>query len=177
MAEDTTVDAEGVAEETEKKSGSVVMAIVWSTVGMLFGAGGFAIPMIYPGLFTSQSHAEVQTEQPEPDDAFVKSAYIEFDEAVVNLSSDRLNRYLRVKITLMVKESDEEEITKLVEDENARLKSWLLSYLSDVTMEDIRGAAGQNRLRREMQNHFNSVLFTDGYDRIRDVLFLEFNVQ
>jgi flagellar basal body-associated protein FliL len=44
-------------------------------------------------------------------------------------------------------------------------------------MEDLRGAAGQNRLRREIQDHFNTVLFEDGYDRIREVLFEEFNVQ
>jgi flagellar basal body-associated protein FliL len=44
-------------------------------------------------------------------------------------------------------------------------------------MDQIRGAAGQNRIRRQIQDHMNTTLFDDGYDHIHDVLFEEFNVQ
>ena len=174
MADESTTVDDSLPDVPEVKRGSIVMAVAWSTIGMLFGAAGFAIPVIYPSLFNSGATEANASEAPQ---AYGKPAYIDFEETVVNIGTDRMNRYLRVKISLMVKESDKEDITELVTNEKAPLKSWLLSYLSDVTMEDIRGAAGQNRLRREIQNHFNSVLFDDGYDRIRDVLFLEFNVQ
>ncbi len=168
MAEEQTTTA--TADPPQRSSG-VVGAIVWSLVGLIFGAGGFAVPLLYPDVFNKAAETE------EVEETSVKTAYVEFGETVVNLNSDRLNRYLRLEITFLVKETDQLEIQELVTKEQARLKSWLISYLSDVSMEDIRGAAGQNRLRREIQDHFNTVLFTDGYDRIRDVLFLEFNVQ
>ena len=43
--------------------------------------------------------------------------------------------------------------------------------------EDLRGKFGRNRLRREMHDYFNKVLFEDGIERIQDVLFSEFHVQ
>lgn len=104
-------------------------------------------------------------------------AFVPFGQIVVNLDEGRLNRYLRVSLTLQVGEDDLDDITQRVEHHRAILRSWLLSYLSDKGMEDVRGGSGQNRLRREIQDHFNSVLFNDGHDRIKDVLFEEFNVQ
>jgi flagellar basal body-associated protein FliL len=53
----------------------------------------------------------------------------------------------------------------------------LLNQISDKDLDEIRGGAGQNRLRREVRDQFNSVLFPDGYDRIFSVLFNEYNVQ
>jgi flagellar basal body-associated protein FliL len=73
--------------------------------------------------------------------------------------------------------SVEEDFKKRVEAKRILLRNWLLSKISDLDLEDIRGAAGQNRLRREIRDHFNSVLCPDGYDQIYDVLFEEFNVQ
>lgn len=173
MAEEAAV-AE-VTEEVKKKSGGALKAIIFAVLGMVCGAGGFAVPLLFPGMFggekTEKAVVDVQEE------GKVTIAFVEFGETTVNLNSDRLNRYLRIKITLQVKEQDKEQISKLVEDQKALLKSWLISYLSDVSMDDIRGAAGQNRLRREIQDQFNTLLFDDGYDRIRDLLFEEFNVQ
>ncbi len=95
----------------------------------------------------------------------------------VNLNSDRFNRYLRIDMTLQISEDEVENVTELVEKKKSVMKSWLLSYLSEKNLEEIRGAAGQNRLRREILDQFNSTLFDDGYDRVYDVLFEEFNVQ
>ena len=96
---------------------------------------------------------------------------------VVNLDEGRMSRYLRVAITMQIPKSVEEDFTKRVEAKRILLRNWLLSKISDLDLEDIRGAAGQNRLRREIRDHFNSVLCQDGYDQIYDVLFEEFNVQ
>jgi hypothetical protein len=45
------------------------------------------------------------------------------------------------------------------------------------TLEEVRGAGGVNRTRREFQEQFNYLLFGDGPDKIMDVLFEEFVVQ
>lgn len=103
--------------------------------------------------------------------------FIPFGEVVVNLDDGRLNRYLRLNVTLQVHADHVQEVTDLIEKRRVVLKNWLLSHLSDKDMEQIRGAVGQNRLRREIRDQFNTVLFPDGYDRIHDVLFEEFNVQ
>ena len=173
--------ANNVPAETEgapaAKSSGVLRPLLWAGIGMACGVGGLLLPRFTPQLFGAEPAVAKQVEAPPEVNENVEWAYVDFGEVVVNLNSDRLNRYLRVSISLLVVKKDETKITELVENQKAILKNWLLSYLSEVSMNDIRGAAGQNRLRREIQDNFNTVLFSDGYDRIRDVLFQEFNVQ
>ena len=95
----------------------------------------------------------------------------------MNIAEGRLNRYLRINITLQVDEEQLTDLTETVEKRRAILKSWLLSYLSDRTMDEIRGAAGQNRLRRQILEQFNAVLSDKDGDVIDDILFEEFNIQ
>jgi len=47
------------------------------------------------------------------------------------------------------------------------LKSWLIGYLSDRSLTEVSGAAGINRLRREIEDQFNNLLFPDGARKIK----------
>ncbi len=168
-----------MAEQNENETaeapqkGGMGGLIVGLVIAVAMAGVGFAIPFVFPSLFGGGDQAAVQVgeENDQP------PAFIPFDETVVNLNSDRLNRYLRIGITLQVNADDEALVNEQLAAKKAILRSWLITHLADISMDDIRGAAGQNRLRREIQDHFNTTLFEDGYDRIRDVLFEEFNVQ
>ncbi|HWL09045.1 MAG TPA: flagellar basal body-associated FliL family protein [Planctomicrobium sp.] len=103
--------------------------------------------------------------------------FIPYGEVTVNLDEQRLNRYLRVKVALHVRRSDESAVRAVIAEKELLLRNWLVSHLSDKELNDIRGKAGQNMLRREIRDHFNTALFPDHFDRIYDVLFQEFNVQ
>jgi len=96
---------------------------------------------------------------------------------VVNLDEGNMSRFLSFSISLQIPKTQEETLKKLIEAKRIVLRNWLLSIISDLNLDDIRGAAGQNRLRREIREHFNAILCPDGYDQIYDVLFEEFNVQ
>ena len=173
MADDTDTQAD---EEQQDEGRQGPGKIVWAAFGLLTMAGGFAVPYFLQA--DGQVEAEQTTSHDSDDGEMLKDiAFVPFGEVTVNLDEGRLNRYLRVSITLQIDKSDEESITKLLERRKAMLRNWLLSHLSDKAMDDVRGASGQNRLRREIADHFNTTLFSDGYDRIHDVLFEEFNVQ
>jgi flagellar basal body-associated protein FliL len=118
-------------------------------------------------------HGAKPGHKPEPG----KPAFVPFGEAVVNLHVERLTRYIRVKVVIEVDETKEFMVNDLVGKRKARLKSWLISYLADRTMEEVRGAAGVNRIRREIRDYFNNDLFPDGSELIRDIYFEEFTVQ
>lgn len=167
------MDDEKAPEVEEKPKRGFKSKILWLAFGLVMCGVGFAIPFLVPNLVAAPAEAPAAAEAP----TSASPAFISFGDTVVNLNSDRLNRYLRIAITLQVDETDETVVTEILEKKKAILKSWLISFLSDVSMEDIRGAVGQNRLRRQIQDHFNSTLFDDGYDRIHDILFEEFNVQ
>ncbi len=143
---------------------------------------GGAVPFLLP------AHAEPVEEKKEEKKTFElpkeeETIFLPFSDPekdpsiVINLNEGRLTRYLRISFSLQIPKSLELEFPKLLEAKKAQLRNWLLSEISDKDLEEIRGAAGQNRIRREIREHFNSVLFPDGNDQIYDVLFEEFNVQ
>jgi len=168
-------EEQATQEETQDRKGPGLL--VWAAIGLLAAGGGFAVPFFLP---TGDSAKSADAQKAIPGLAAhipEEVAFVPFGEVTVNLDDGRLSRYLRLSFSLQVEKSDQIAVTKLVEEKKAILQNWLLSHLSDKGMDDIRGAAGQNRLRREILDQFNTTLFPDGYDRIYDVLFEEFNVQ
>lgn len=147
--------------------------LLWVAVPVLAAGSGFGASLV---MFPKAASHEV-VEEPLGAPEAASSSYISFEPVIVNLNEGRLNRFLNVALTLQVRTSEEAEIKELLETYGPVLKSWMLSYLGELSTEDIRGTAGQNRIRREIQAQFNSVLFSDGFDHIYDVLFEQFNVQ
>lgn len=167
MAEMPVTNDDTGGPPPKSKSG-VVACLVSSLVG---GGVGYATPRFLP--HTPEPAVAVPVETPEQREP----VYVSFGEVVVNLDEGRLNRYLRIKLTLQVQRRHEESLRKQIETQSAILKNWLIGHLSDKDTAEIRGAAGLNMLRREIQDQFNLVLCPDGHDRVRDVLFEEFNIQ
>lgn len=166
MAKDTPTT------EAKPKKMLLINILVSSVLGFVCGGLGFALfTYVLPSANGTSSAAEVAEAVDET------PAFVPFGEVVVNLADQRMSRYLRLKITMQVYGSDVEQATADVELHQAILRNWLLGYLSNLQLEDIRGAAGQNRIRREVQNKFNDVLSPDGVDVVHDILFEEFTVQ
>lgn len=162
---------ETAQDEPKKGKGILIVGLL---VALCAGGAGFAVPLMAPQLFGADETNEDEAPSPlQP----MNVAFVEFGEVVVNLNMDRFNRYLKLKVTLEVAEERLPELTKIVEERKAMLRGWLISHAADKTMDEIRGASGQNKLRREIHNHFNSILSRDGYDIVNDVYFEEFNVQ
>lgn len=172
-SENMAEHVESQEQEQPQKTKSGNSLIIWIILAVGSVSAGFAAPMVVSSLNASQSSESAGSEE----DSSEPPALIKFGEVTVNLNESKLNRYLRLNISLLVSQTKKSEIEGSLEKNKAILKSWLLGYLADKAMEDIRGATGQNRLRREIQGHFNSVLFPNKAPLIRDVLFEEFNIQ
>ena len=152
--------------EPKKQSGMLTTILVAGIVGFVSGGLGFATFTFAPMLMDSPA-------EPEPTPPF----FHEFGEVVANLDEGQLSRYLRIKLTLQLDGDKQDDLVKKIEEQKAVLRSWLNSYLSGKQMVDVRGAQGQNALRREIQNKFNTLVATDGFEDVQDVLFEEFTIQ
>ena len=176
-AENSETDEDG-EDKPEKKGGSPLPFII---VGILGTTLGLAVPFLIP------SSAGETDKEKEPDivekDKYkgddVKKVYIPFDEkpTVQNLKDNKLTRFLSVNMSLVVAEDSQAEIEKDLESKKVAMKNWLISQIADKELADVSGAEGQNRLRREIRDQFNSIMFPDGRDRIFDIYFTEFAVQ
>lgn len=150
--------------------------VVWLLVALLAAGGGAVVPLALDGFAGTPKAAPKPINYGEMPPATAMT-FLHFGEVTANLDEGRMNRYLRLKIALYIRKSDQELIRKAIAEKDLMLRNWLLSHLSDKELDHIRGKAGQNALRREIRDYFNTTLFDDHYDRIYDILFEEFNVQ
>jgi flagellar basal body-associated protein FliL len=166
-----TEAAPHTAEQPAKKSGKKSW-IIGGIVALLAIGGGAVVPMF--------AHFGAHAGTPEPETTLEPKqaqALIPFDSVVVNVADGRYTRYLRVRISMVVDARDEKAIKELVEKEKPFLQTWVLGYLQDRTMEQLHGSVGMNRVRREVRDEFNRRLFSDGPEKIKDVLLPEYNFQ
>ncbi len=179
MAEEPEkADAEGEGT-TGRKSGSPIPFLI---VGVLGVALGIAVPFMLPATADPDEKLdEMPTRKPTPTEIEEsKAVYVAFNEGepiAVNLNDGQLTRFLSIGFSLKVAEESEKALNDLLIKKGPPLMSWLIGHLSGKTLEDIRGKAGQNRVRREIRDEFNSILYPDGGDRIFDVTFSSFAVQ
>lgn len=103
--------------------------------------------------------------------------FLTFGRMVVNLNEPNLIKFLSLEISLQTDAKYESEVKAALESRRPILTTWLTSHLADKSIEDIRGKVGVNRLRREIQDNFNSLLFKDGHERVQDIMFEEYHVQ
>lgn len=169
-----STDAE---EESEPKqsSGMMMKLLIWLVVVTFAIGGGVATPFVIASFAGSDGDTE-QEEMAEPDPE-EEVEFIDFDEVTVNLDEARFSRYLRINFSLQVAKSQREEIEAKILAKTTIFKNWIQVQVAEKTTEDLRGKYGRNRLRREIHDYFNKELFSDGIERIQDVLFREFHVQ
>jgi flagellar FliL protein len=148
---------------------SKVGLLVWGLVAIVAAGAGGALPWLLAHHEPAEKkHAEKETLRP---------TIVAFDTVVVNLGEERLTRYLRVKPLLVVDEAEVKEANELLSRQKPFLKSWLIGYLSDQSLLEVSRAIGVNRIRREIRDQFNAILYPDGSERIHEILFDEFWVQ
>lgn len=154
------------------------MLILLLVTAVASAAAGFAVPQLLGGGAHDPS-GETKHEPEVPAHEPVKNelAYVPFGEVIANLDDNRMMRYVRAKFTLAIDEKDAKATETLIEEHRTVLKNWMLGYLQNKHVDEVRGTEGFNRIRREIQERFNEVLFPGGDGKVREVLFDEFNVQ
>jgi flagellar basal body-associated protein FliL len=147
-------------------------------VGLASAAAGFAVPQLLGGGAHNPAESDPHEATPsKKESAHAGVAYVPFGEVVANLDDNRMMRYVRAKFSLSVDKKDWEAVQHIVEENKTVLKNWLIGYLQNKQIEEVRGTEGFNRIRREIQDRFNEMLFPDSEGKIREVLFDEFNIQ
>ena len=100
------------------------------------------------------------------------------EPVVANLNEPGVSRYARVGLTLEMDTSMEQKAGAVFLDEKKPLlKHWLTLYLSNQTLEDIRGEKRLRHVQAQISDSFNQGLFPDGKPHIKRVLFKELSIQ
>ena len=164
---------------------------LWAIVGSMVFAGlvgGFALAQLLAGSDpvpppTDESVPEVVPTKSFEDllatnpDASPWEFPIE-NPIIANLDEPGVTRYLRAGITLLVSsEVDQENGKTFLNDKELLLRDSLHAYFADLSLEDVRGRRNIERIKRQVRELFNEVLFPESKPYIREVYFREFAVQ
>jgi flagellar basal body-associated protein FliL len=117
-----------------------------------------------------------EPQPPAEESAKDEYVYFDFEPIVANLDEPRLARYVRVTITMAVRPENALAAKALLDKRKPELKNWLTVFFASCTLEEVRGAANLNRLRREILDNFSQQLWPDQKPLISHVLFKEFAV-
>ncbi len=97
---------------------------------------------------------------------------------MVNLNEPGVTRYVRISLTLEIAGNwIQEEAKPILDQKKPLLKNWLTLYLSNQTIDDIRGKTNLVRMQSNISDIFNQGLFPNSQPRILNILFKEFAIQ
>ena len=148
----------------------VGIVVLFATAG--YFASGFNVP--------AQAGAEEAEPTPDPKKSPQgegEQNHLDLEPLIVNLNEPQVTRYLRVALSFDIASEDYNTAKALIEKKMNDMKNWLITYLSDLSLEDVRGAKNINRARREILDSLNDRLWPGERSLIVNVSLKEWIVQ
>ena len=174
MADDDTDEMETNPEKSGG-GGSKTLLIIIIAAFLLFmliaGAGFFILWKKLPNSANTKTDAVEQAAQKEQLAQAEVGPVYDLQAFVVNLADPGGNRFLRVKMSLEVKD---EELVKQMDKQRIRLRDKILTILSSKSYQNVNTVQGKTELRTEICAAVDS-FFEKG--AVKNVYFSEFVVE
>ncbi len=104
--------------------------------------------------------------------------FFELDAVLANLDEPGVTRFLRASITIQfTKEYDVAVGGPLVNEKKMILRDWLTTYFAGLSIEDVRGTMSLARIKNQIRDQFNEMLFPDSKPLVHAIILKEFAVQ
>jgi len=181
---------QGSEPQAQQPKGAMSKIMPWliaMVVVIVCGGAGFAVGRLFGTRGKAQVVSAAQKTEPaasagskEATDAGKSQAtwYYDLDPTVANLNEPGVTRYVRVALTLeMGNGLGDKEGLPLLDQKKPLMKHWLTLYLSNQTVETIRGEKNLRQVQTQIADVLNQGLFPNAKPRIVRVLFKEFAIQ
>ena len=181
--------------KAESKKASSFLLFTWLILGaivMAGFAGGFALAQLLAGDGSDsaqQTEADGTEAGTTPEDAAINDLLVDkpqdeklwpfdLEPVIANLDEPGVTRYARVTITLQLSpQMNQEKGSPFLEGKKPVLRDWLTTYIAGLNLERVRGTRNLARIKKEVRDSFNELLFPQSKPFINDILFKEFAVQ
>jgi flagellar basal body-associated protein FliL len=183
-------DEKSSAPEAPKKKGGAAAMLPWLIpvgAAILFVVFGFAVGRLFGTRGKAQNVSAAESAAPAPGPVVHESKeatakgetwFYDTEPVIVNLNEPGVSRYVRVSLTLEIGNGMiSKEGQPFFDQKKPLLKHWLTLFLSNQTIEDIRGEKNLRQLQAKVLDIFNQGLFPDAKPRIVRVLFKELSIQ
>ena len=178
------------AEKSNEKSSSFNL-FTWLIMGAIViagAAGGFALSQLVASTGPDEAETAQADQQNENTKSFndILSANsenasvwtYELDPVIANLDEPGVTRYVKTTITLELSpEMDQANGEPFLGEKKVLLIDWLTTYRAGLSLEQVRGTSSLSRIKKEIRDHFNELLFPESKPFIRRILIKEFAIQ
>ena len=72
---------------------------------------------------------------------------------------------------------DKEQGAIFLEKKKLILRDWLTTYVNGLSLEDVRGSKNVNRIKKQIRENFNELLFAESKPYIQGIFLTDFAVQ
>jgi len=181
--------------KAESKKSAGFRLFTWLILGAVIiagFAGGFALAQLLAGSDSDSprqgepegNQVDITGENNAVNDMLVdkpkgeKLWPFDIETVIANLDEPGITRYARVTITLQLSpQMDQEKGALFLEEKKPILRDWLTTYIAGLNLERVRGTRNLGRIKREVRDSFNELLFPEGKPFVHNILFKEFAIQ
>ncbi len=171
--ESNVTDALVGEEKSSSGGGGRMWMVAALVVAVAAAGGGVLLSRMTSGDAAAASEPGEAPAPPEVEDC----VYYDMEPVTVNLKDPRMTRHVRATLTLALAPDDAGMAQRRIEEKLPELKNWLIVYLNDCTLDDVSGARSLNRIRRDVEDAYNEILWPDSRPRISRVTYKEWAVQ
>lgn len=187
-AKEPDQQSEGKSKDKETGSGGFKL-MGWLIMGGIVIAGvtgGFGLAQLLAGGKSQPEVGEVPPvedtksfEELLADSTKEKKAWsYDIEPVIANLDEPGVTRYARVAVTLELSgDMDPEAGTAFLDEKKAALRDWLTTYIAGLSLERVRGTSNLARIKKEIRDQFNELVFAESQPFIVKILFKEFAIQ
>jgi flagellar basal body-associated protein FliL len=176
-------------DEQSTQKGGLAKLMPWlaPTLALIVCAGaGFGVSRLFGTRGSAQNVGAAEPTAPETNDVSPPlneadtsaTWYYDLEPVVVNLNEPNVTRYVRVTLTLELGNGmAEKDGAPFLDQRKPLLKNWLTLYMSNRTIEDIRGEVNLRRVQSQIADMFNQGLFPGQKPCLKSVLFKDISIQ
>lgn len=161
----------------------------WLILAAIVGAGfvgGFSLAQLLAGTNQQVQNKQANTEPEKKtfddliaDNTGDKKVWShDLETVIANLDEPGITRFARISITLELSpEMDQKNGTLFLEEKELILRDWLTTYIAGLSLERVRGTSNLTRIKKEIRDQFNEILFAETKPFIINILFKDFAIQ
>ncbi len=166
------------------KSKAIIGWVITFTVAAVCAGGGYGLS----GLFAKVAPEKI-VEVPDSEKSIEELYSPEDPETAMpwnfelkpidrNLNEPGATRMVRVTVVLDISaEMDETKGREYFEGKKLHLRDWLGTHLASLNLEQVAGGPSQNRMKAEIKESFNEILFPDSKPLVDRVMFKDYIIQ
>ncbi|MEZ6184847.1 MAG: flagellar basal body-associated FliL family protein [Planctomycetota bacterium] len=163
--EDAPADA--AATQAAGKGKPLILLAVALAAGVGFAL--FAVPAPKQEPEKPEHEAAVEHE--------AQTAQHDLPELIVNLADSQGQRYLKVRVAIVIRGAHLEQAKQQLQDGQAVLRDLLIRLLSSKQIEDVETVEAKESIKLEILNLINQTLFPEAEATAEQLYFMEFLIQ